>query len=277
LEGTRLSEIELRDAGDILEEELRASLAPTRIVCSGRVVDVEEKVPNLTRFKFDGTGAIPATEALELTVVGGMPASFPSSVRSLDLLCAEAAVLTSVNRLPFLRRLVAPAVLERVDKWGVAHCPRLEEVVFGEAPVREFSAFAFREDFVLERFPLPATLRRMDGVALFCTAILRLDASECASLESFASGWVLNLSDMTLPNRFWGELLVFHCKSIERATFGWITLRTWSKFSLVFAEVRFTSLTPPRGDFTPEMVAEGFIFGETAQLLGRVAAPARPP
>jgi hypothetical protein len=177
--------------------------------------------------------------------------------------------------LHFLRRLVVPAVLERVALCGVAHCPRLEEVIFGDAPLQVIEMNAFNGDFRLERLALSATLKWV-GCAFQETSISDLDAGECSPLEAFAVNAVLSFLGLVLPSRFSGVLDVY-CGSIGRATFGSIKLNASNKFVLVFGEVRFTMLAPPRGDFKAKMFADAFAFGELSRLLGREMAVARPP
>jgi hypothetical protein len=211
-------------------------------------------------------------------VVGEMPKLFPERVQVLDLSCTDSTILISVNSLPFLRKLIVPRVLERIGKNGAGSCPRLDEVIFGEAGVRRFGRKAFSMDFALERFPLPATLQTVKESAFDGTSIQSFDASDCASLESLALSSVPIFVDLVLPSRFSGVLSTLFTKSIERATFGSVSLDLfYDKFVLVFGEARFTALGPPRGDFSERILASALLFAEMAQLFGREAAAARPP
>jgi hypothetical protein len=179
---------------------------------------------------------------------------------------------------PFLHRLTIPAVLECVDELGVASCPRLKEVIVGDAPLRELEEYAFCEDFSLERLPLPRTLKRVDSCAFGETLISSLDAGACESLESFGLSFALTFRELVLPGRFSGTLWTWTTRMIEHATFGSVELKAQEdKYVLVFGEVRFTSLAAPRGEFGREMFVDALVFGEKAQLLEREAAPARPP
>jgi hypothetical protein len=279
LDAVELGEIELSDADCVMDEELLGRLAPVRVTCGGRTIEVGEEVdPELGRFTFDGATEIPTTEALDLTVIGNVPKSFPISVRIIDLSRANATRLSSVRNLPFLRRLVVPAVLECVGEYGISSCPRLAEVVFGEAPLRELGDFAFEGDVRLEHLSLPAALKRVDDDAFHDTSISSLDAGECGSLETLVLDSVLSFCLLVLPGEFSGNLRFDYCKSVKRATFGAIGLEgSLNKFCLTFGEVRFAALGPPRGGFIEEMVANAFVFGERAQLLKREATVARPP
>jgi hypothetical protein len=91
-------------------------------------------------------------------------------------------------------------------------------------------------------------------------------------------GTLPDFLDLVLPSRFSGVLHSWKAKRVNKATFGSIELSApIDKYIVVFGEVHFTSLTPPRGDFSSEMFAEALVFSETSQLLGREARPARPP
>jgi hypothetical protein len=121
-------------------------------------------------------------------------------------------------------------------------------------------------------------LETVDPQAFEGTPISRIDASECEALETFAIGWSAICFTMNLPSRFAGRLFIFGTKYIERATFGMVKLVQWFiKGPIEFAEVRFTALAGPRSDFRPEMVADAFVYSETAQLCEREATAARPP
>jgi hypothetical protein len=277
LDGTKIDEIELSGTIDDLKEslqhaELLARLAPTRIVHEGREIEVKDEV-SIARLIKRGRAKVPTAEALDLAVVGEMPPSFPECVRFLDLLEANATKLTSVRELPFLRRLIVPAVVEEIGRRGVERCPRLEEVIFGDAPILSIICLAFNGDFGLERLSLPSSLR---DVWLEGTMLSRLDASECGFLELFTTSSLPTFAEVVLPSRFSRAFWVW-CKSIGRAAFGSIELNALCQVVLLFDEVRFTALKPPRGDFSSEMVAKAFVFGEPAELFGREAAPARPP
>jgi hypothetical protein len=269
----------LNSIGEVtVTEGLLARVAPTRLVCKATTVVVEEGIPALTQFTFDGAGEIPEVDALDLAVVGEGPQSFPESIRVLDLLRANMKTLTSASGIPFLRRLVAPAVLEEVAEGGVGYCPRLEEFVIGDAPLRKIDYASFEGDFWLVNFPLPAALTEVHKEAFVCTGISSLNASECGHLRSFGVSSLASFCDLVLAARFSGVLATVYTKWMRRATFGGIELKAGSdKCCLVFGEVRFTALRPPGGDFTPEMLAGAFINSETAQLFGREASPARPP
>jgi hypothetical protein len=273
LDGTRIDEIELNEVEDV-DAEFLARLAPTRLICGRRTIEVEEEHPNLRRFTFDGVADIPTAGALELTVVDKMLESFPECVRVLDLLRADVAKLESVNGLPFLRRLIVPAKLERVCREGVARCSRLEEVNIGCAPLRKLEPWAFFFDVALEHFAMPATLESIGPGAFEGTSISRFDASECVSLVSFETSSLPHLFDVILPIAFSGALTFWLVMSVERATFGSVEL--FGHPVLVFDEVRFVAFGPPRGKVAPKMFAKASIFGEASQLLGREMAPARP-
>jgi hypothetical protein len=199
-------------------------------------------------------------------------------------------------------------VLECIDNGGIAHCPQLEEVVFGEAPVREVGDDALQGDWALEHFEMPASLKKVEAFGLTGTSISSLNASECVFLESVAVGSVPNFIDLILPDRFSGEVYINSTKSIERATFGHVALSVSIEGGCppVFGEVRFTAFVPPEAEMVlaltrsplfevdafgaargvmptaPEgceskMFATAFVLGETAQLFGRESAPAHPP
>jgi hypothetical protein len=224
-------------------------------------------------------------------VFGQMPKSFPKSLRVLDLLRADVKKLTSshsgvvshvkrlagVENLPFLRRLVGPAALEKVAHEGVANCPKLTEMIFGEAPLRELGLFAFADAFSLADLSLPVTLVDVHGGAFEGTAITFLDASECPFLKSFTLSSVPTFSGLILSHSFSGVLDADYAKLVCRATFGFINLADTYRNVVVFGGVRFEALRPPRGEFAAEMFANASIASEMASLLEREAMPARPP
>jgi hypothetical protein len=81
-----------------------------------------------------------------------------------------------------------------------------------------------------------------------------------------------------LPEQFSGILGNSCAKTIARATFGAVALEAdVGKYVLALGEVRFTAFVPPRGDFAAAMFEKSVVFGETAQLLAREAAPSHPP
>jgi hypothetical protein len=281
LDGARIGDIELSGTRDDLLESLQhegllARLAPARSVHVGTTIEIEEKIEEFRRFILDGTAELPSAGALEVIVVGNMRKSFPESIRVLDLLRANLTKLTLNDDLPFLRRLIVPAVLEETA--SVCNCPRLDEIVFGDAPVREVGMYAFVGALSLDTFSVPETLRNVDKSALFGSGICRLDASGCSFLEWFALGTLPGFLDLILPSRFSGVLHSSEAKEVNKAIFGSIELKApFNKYIIVFGKIHFTSLTPPRGDFISEMFAEALVFSETSQLLGREAGPARPP
>jgi hypothetical protein len=281
LDGTPLDEIEL--GNDALSDSSRilARLTPVRVICGGKVIELEE--PKLTRFIVNGVGIILSTGALELAVIGDVQWLVPGSsirerLRALDLLHANMTKLHLGVDLPFLHRLTIPAVLECVGRSGVRDYPRLEEVIVGNAPLRELEGHAFCRDFSLECLPLPRTLKKVDSFAFADTLISNFDAGVCESLESFGLGFALTFHELVLPDRFSGTLSTWTARTVEHATFGSIELTAPEDgYILVFGEVRFTSLAAPRGGFAREMFVDALVFGEKAQLLEREAAPARAP
>jgi hypothetical protein len=283
LRGTRIEEIELSDANEAVNESLNGLLLLASVVSpatvrvrTGVLVDVVPTriVYGVNVFIVEEGAAILLLEAVELAVVGEMPESFPASLRLLDLFSANVTTLSSVHDLPSLRHLVVPVALEYVD--DVSFCPRLEKIVFGDAPVRGLGDCAFQADSALEQFSVPAVLRSVDWEAFRGASISSLDASQCASLERFEVGGVLDAAEIKLPIGFSGTLANSFARSISCATFGANKLLTVVSV-LVFGEARFTALVPPRGDFAGRMFEKAFPFSETAQLLTREAAPARPP
>jgi hypothetical protein len=115
--------------------------------------------------------------------------------------------------------------------------------------------------------------------AFFATSISTLDAGACGLLKYFRLCSLVYFGELILPGRFSGKLKFMYTRSIERATFGSVLLKTYPTPAVY--EMRFTALAPPRWgrDSKPagEMFAKALVFSETAQLLAREAAPARPP
>jgi hypothetical protein len=262
--------VELKE-GDFAGTKLMNSAAR---VAPARLVENEEG----TRFGFEDGSEIRPTGPIDIAVVGEMPAWFPPSVQVLDLLRANVTKLTSVTGLRFLCRLIVPAVLECVGCRGVSRCPRLTEVVIGAAPLRKLESGGFENDLSLSQFPLPSSLEDMEE-AFWATSISILDAGACGLLRCFRLWSPVYFRELILPGRFSGELEIMWTKSIEKATFGSVLLETFP--APVVCEMRFTALAPPRwergSEPTAEMFAKALVFSETAQLLAREAAPARPP
>jgi hypothetical protein len=257
-----------------VREGILVRLAPTSFICGPMTVVVEAE--DEVKFEFSGGVEIPAAEPLDLAVMGELPESLPTCIRILDLVGAEVTVLKSVQDLPFLRRLVFPASLERIAEEGIAGCPRLEDIVVGNAPLREIEQCAMADDWSLERFRLPCALEVVAGSVFFGTSIACLDASECGSLREIAVSSTPVFEDLDLPPSFAGVLRVWYTVRFKQATFGAIDADV-ARSGLVFDLVRFAALKQPRGDFVPKMFSGALVFSEAAQLLGREAAAARPP
>jgi hypothetical protein len=179
--------------------------------------------------------------------------------------------------LPVLRRLVAPAVLEEVADGGVSNCPQLTEMILGEAPLRRLGNAAFGDDFSLESLSLSLTLVDIGRHAFTGTAIASLDASECPFLNAIALSSLQTFCDLILPPTMLGVLSALYTTLVLRATFGSISLDDDSYDHIIFGELRFGAFRPPQGGFVPEMFARASIESETASVLDREAAPARPP
>jgi hypothetical protein len=278
LSGTWLAELYMSGSGEDWRKNGFNFLAggmPARVILGGKEIEVGEPERDLTRFVFDGSCEIPKADALDLAVIGELPKSFPRSIQFLDLLRANVTKLTSLNDLPYLHRVVVPAVLECIGEDSLANCPRLEELVIGGTSLREIEELAFGGDFALKHFRVPPSVVQVDVNAFFATPISVLDAGECKCLESYAVSSVLRFIGLILPIGFSGDLSALLVKSFGRATFGSVKLE--AQPVLTFDEVRFTAFAPPRGDADAEMVIKAFVFSESAQLLEREAAPARPP
>jgi hypothetical protein len=290
-EGVRVSELELSDENERVKEWLGGNLpggtvtvseglcgclGRSRVICAGATTVIEEEVPDLTIMEVHSGWTIWGGNALEVRVFGEAPESLRGNdcVHVLDLLNANVTKL-EMSEMRFLRRLVAPSVLEKVSR--IWYCPRLEEVIFGKAPVREFGWLAFEGDYSLVHVPLPTSLESVAGFEQ--TSISSLDARECALLKEMKIGRIMPLfRDVILPCRFSGFFVVKFAKVIERSTFGAVTLgANCCRFILRFGEVRFTALGPPRGDFVTKMFTGALVFSERTQVLDREAAPALPP
>jgi hypothetical protein len=96
-------------------------------------------------------------------------------------------------------------------------------------------------------------------------------------LKSIALSSVPTFYDLVLSPVFSGLVWTTYTRRVRRATFGSISLDEVSFHHIIFDELRFKALRPPEGGFVPEMFAGASIESETASVLGREAAPARPP